>query len=74
MGFWSTFFSAQECKNCGSYNTYKVDFQDLPKAVQDVYWDTAGRIRPEKTYRCKNCKHVTIKCENGQYFWTCPKR
>lgn len=73
MGFWKTFFSAQKCENCGSYNTERIDFQDLSSAQQNNYWDVAGNISPKETYRCEDCGQITILCGNGRKYWTHPK-
>lgn len=72
MGFWKTFFSTQQCKNCGSYNTENINFHDLSNAEQNEYWRVVGNIRPGEVYRCEDCHQITIDCGNGRKYWTHP--
>lgn len=73
MSFWSIFFSERNCEYCESYNTKRIEFSDLPERIQDMYWDYAGRERPQKVYKCNDCKQITIVTERGGVFWTKPK-
>lgn len=73
MGFWKTFFSAQKCENCGSYNTDSIYFEDLTRAEQNNYWKVAGDVSPKYVYRCEDCGKLTILCADGRIYWTSPR-
>lgn len=73
MGFWKTFFSAQKCENCDSYNTDRIDFQDLTRTEQNNYWKVAGDVSPKYVYRCEECGQLTILCADGRKYWTSPR-
>lgn len=73
MGFWNIFFSGQKCEYCSSYNTERINFQDLSNTEQNEYWRVVGNVRPREVYRCEECGQLTILCADGRKYWTRPR-